>query len=769
MSFILDGGSYAWIIENGANSFSSENICGGTLSDGLYKKMGVGNVIARELNLKLWNPTIDPTQPIILKVVKTDASGNTETIGKGTYFVDTIGQSPYSEYCEIIAYDAILKADAPFKVSGSWNSPSEVTVARQIASKIGVSLNPLTDIYLSDNGSSMTEAPKIGDNGTTMREMLSVIGILHGGNWIIDDNNNLQLVLLDGYLYTESALTISDADGLFYLKKVYELEAGDYLVAVTEQGGFESLDVLEATNDDIIVYVDQLGNFGVDTLYNVLRVKPQPTTDHIGNEVTEFDISDTQTIEGVEVWSGNDVSFRAWDTATYASFDDIVGAILSVKMSLMASQTVANNLWSQYGGFEFMPYTASNVYAAPEDALGTLLEIKDKTVVLSSRTLNINTLGACSLSSEWDAKKWYPYLTSVERSLQKQIDNTKSEVSEAALEQQTIYKSMPAGSGVPAAVTTWVTEGGNVQNTWTVTRPTYNTNFPVLYVATQRQTIEQKGTLTCLCTPPVQDETTTVIDGGHITVGKIDAGMIRAGILADDLGTPKNYWNLRTGEFVTKQGEIGGFTIDDEGIKGTSGGYATSITPSGTMYELRTSPYDPTQKIYAVYDHQGIRFYTSQGDTITGQLLSIDVGQTKFNVPSNPVTNVATIQTTSGTNRIKLYHTPSTNEQWIDIDADKFNLDRHIYTDYNINSSNSATFEVGHRTGAWSGLITGEVASVGAVVLAITYTNGTFTARNLMTGTAWNNPALSFSVSSNVYLTVSSNQASDSTISLYFG
>ena len=663
----------------------------------------------------------------------------------------------------------MLKTYAPFKFSGSWNSPSEVTVARQIASRIGVSLNPLTDIYLSDNGGSMTEAPKIGDNGTTMREMLSVIGILHGGNWIIDDNNNLQLVLLNGNLYTESALTISDTDGLFYLKKVYELVPGDYLVAVNDQGGFESLDVLEATNDDIIVYVDQLGNFGIDTLYNVLRIKPEPLTDHIGDEVSEFDVSDTQTIEGVEVWLGNDVSFRAWDTAVYASFDDIEGAILSVSMPIMASQAVANNLWAQYGGFEFIPYKASNAYAAPEDALGTLLEIKDKTVMLSARVLNIDLLAACLLSSEWDAKTWYPYLSPVERSLQKQIDSTKTEVNGAALEQQTIYKSMPAGSGAPAAVTTWVTEGGNVQNTWTVTRPTYDSSYPVLYVAYQRQTMEQKGTLTCFCTPPVQDETTTVIDGGHITVGKIDAGMIRAGILADDLETPKNYWNLRTGEFVTKQGEIGGFTIDDEGIKGASGGYATSITPSGTMYELGTSPYDPTQKIYAVYDHQGIRFYTSQGDTITGQLLSIDVGQTKFNVPSNPVTNVATIQTTSGTNRIKLYHTPSTNEQWIEIDAEKFNLDRHIYTDYNINSSNSATFEVGHRTGAWSGLITGSVASVGAVVLAITYDNGTFAAKNLITGTAWSNPALAFSVTGSTYLTISSSQPDYSTISLYFG
>lgn len=763
MSFILDGGQYEWLLENDGNTYGAAHICEGRVEDKLYEKLSVGNVIARQLDITLWNAPIDPLKPLSLSLKKT-LGADESVVSKGVYFTDAYSKSPYSEYAEIKAYDALLKTDAPFKTSGSWNNPSEVTVARQIASKIGVSLNQLTDIYLSDNGSSMTEAPKIGDNGTTMREMLSVIGILHGGNWIIDDNNNLQLVLLNGNLYTESALTISDTDGLFYLKKVYEIEPGDYFVAVNDQGGFESLDALEATNDDIIVYVDQLGNFGVDTLYNVLRIKPEPLTDHIGDEVSEFDVSDAQTIEGVEVWLGNDVSFRAWDTAAYASFDDIEGAILSVSMPIMASQTVANNLWAQYGGFEFIPYKASNAYAAPEDALGTLLEIKDKTVTLSARVLNIDLLAACLLSSEWDAKTWYPYLSPVERSLQKQIDSTKTEVSAAALEQQVIYKSMPAGSGAPAAVTTWVTEGGNVQNTWTVTRPTYSSSYPVLYIAYQRQTMEQKGTLTCFCTPPVQDETTTVIDGGHITVGKIDAGMIRAGILADDLETPKNYWDLRTGEFVTTQGEIGGFTIDDEGIKGTSGGYTSSITPQGTVYEIGASQYEDAQ-FYASVGINGIQIATNGANP--RNILDIKAGQTAGQ--GVPLTDIATIQNTSGVNQIKLNHTPSTGDEWITVDTEHLNVERHIYTGYAVSSSQSKTFEVGNHSTTWSGIVMGSVANVGPVIIGLTCNNGLLTAKNIMTGTTWNNAALAFSVNGGYYLTVSSNQPDYSLISLYFG
>lgn len=92
--------------------------------------------------------------------------------------------------------------------------------------------------------------------------------------------------------------------------------------------------------------------------------------------------------------------------------------------------------------------------------------------------------------------------------------------------EQMIYRSAASGTISLPANTTWVTNTANAQNVWTTTRPTYSSTYPVLFVATQRQTVEQRSGTTCSCTTPVVDQTTTVIDGGHITTGTIDAGVV---------------------------------------------------------------------------------------------------------------------------------------------------------------------------------------------------------------------------------------------------
>lgn len=92
--------------------------------------------------------------------------------------------------------------------------------------------------------------------------------------------------------------------------------------------------------------------------------------------------------------------------------------------------------------------------------------------------------------------------------------------------EQTIYISKASGTTSVSANTTWVTVATDSQNTWTTKRPTYNSSYPVLFVATQRQTVAQSSGTTCSCTTPVKDDTTTVIDGGHITTGTIDANNV---------------------------------------------------------------------------------------------------------------------------------------------------------------------------------------------------------------------------------------------------
>jgi len=105
----------------------------------------------------------------------------------------------------------------------------------------------------------------------------------------------------------------------------------------------------------------------------------------------------------------------------------------------------------------------------------------------------------------------------------------------ATYREQTIYISKSSVAS-QAAVMTWVTDASGNQNTWTTTRPIYNGNYPVLYTAVQRQTMAQSSGTTCSCTAPVVDQTTTVIDGGHISTGTIDAGVVNVtNINADNI------------------------------------------------------------------------------------------------------------------------------------------------------------------------------------------------------------------------------------------
>lgn len=150
--------------------------------------------------------------------------------------------------------------------------------------------------------------------------------------------------------------------------------------------------------------------------------------------------------------------------------------------------------------------------------------------------------------------------------------------------EQLIYRS--SSGTAPSATTTWVTDATGGQNKWTTVRPQYSTTYPNLYVATQRQTVAQaanSGT-TCSCTTPKLDETTTVIDGGHITTGTIDANLIRAGVLQDTAG--KNSWNLTTGALTTTSLEATGYVY----LNGGTGSYLniplSSTNPTNRYFRI---------------------------------------------------------------------------------------------------------------------------------------------------------------------------------------
>lgn len=429
MSLITQGGHYEWTVVNGANTYGKANISSGTLSDGVYEKIGIGNVVARQLDIKLWNVTADTSSPLVLTVDAYNIDGTHTTKNKGTYYIDTAATSPYSEYTEITAYDAMLKTEVPFMKGGTFVTTTDKAVVEEIATAIGVNIESNTAAILA-SPKTINEVPSIGDNGTTMREMLSVVATMRGGNFIINDDGELELVSLLGKYDVARVVTL-DSNGDFELIPYSLLESADEVISLDANGDFQAVAFSTVTDSTELWFVDGDGNDYSDTWANIQVLAPIPYPAlTVGNEVAKFDVSPTETITRVELWAGSSTSYRSPEGLTEAEWDALGGIILSANMPLMASQSLADALYTLYNGYTYVPYTADKAYFDPAVPLGTSLEIKNDTVLLTSRSLKIGNLGFSNLSAGATAAvvSYYPKMTPVERSLERDITENRTAI-----------------------------------------------------------------------------------------------------------------------------------------------------------------------------------------------------------------------------------------------------------------------------------------------------------------------------------------------------
>ena len=458
MSFILDGGSYEWKITNNLLTIGAENLLGGKLTDGLYTRIGIGNTIAKQLELSLWNVDIDPSYPLILNVEAVASDGTITTIGKGTYFVDTIDKSPYSEYSKVTAFDALLKAEVPYMKSGTWVETTDYAVALQIANDIGVSLESGTESLLGGNPMTINEVPSIGDNGTTSRELLSVIAVMRGGNFIINDDNELQFVLLGGALPISPSVVYIDSDNDLATKAIEALESADNVVSFDGNGDFSVIAFSTVTGSTKLWYVGADGNFYADTWTNIQAISPVDPSQTIvvGDEVVEFDVSPTETIKRVELWASGTTSYRSPSGLTEEEWDALGGIVLSASMPIMASQDLADDLFSAYENFTYVPYSARTAYVDPDVRLCATLAIKDDTVLLTNRTLSVDVLSPSDLSADPTEQQasYYPYMSPIERAIQTETvkNSARISISEAAIASEVI-RAKDAEEQISSAIT----------------------------------------------------------------------------------------------------------------------------------------------------------------------------------------------------------------------------------------------------------------------------------------------------------------------------
>jgi hypothetical protein len=177
----------------------------------------------------------------------------------------------------------------------------------------------------------------------------------------------------------------------------------------------------------------------------------------IGDEVAEFDVSPTETITRVELWEKGSKSYRSPEGLTESEWEALGGIVLSAQMPLMASQSLADELYTRYNGFNYIPYTAESAYFDPETALGTSLEIKDDTVILSNRTIDIDVLAPSDLSADptQELKSYYPKLSPFERAVQQDIEESFARITTTNDEiQAEVRRAKQAESDLGTTITT---------------------------------------------------------------------------------------------------------------------------------------------------------------------------------------------------------------------------------------------------------------------------------------------------------------------------
>lgn len=93
------------------------------------------------------------------------------------------------------------------------------------------------------------------------------------------------------------------------------------------------------------------------------------------------------------------------------------------------------------------------------------------------------------------------------------------------------------------------------------------------------------------------------INATMITTGILNANIIRAGIISDESG--QNYWNLDSGQFVTKQGQIADFIILSTQLKHESNIRQTIVSDQGISFGLQ---YVNQSRRGVKMNHSGIKF-----------------------------------------------------------------------------------------------------------------------------------------------------------------
>ncbi len=166
------------------------------MQDGL----SVGNTVSATCAFAVRGAgTIPRAAQVAVKMRLTDGASTTAWYPVGTFFVSHRTRDAVTGLLTLECYDALLKGNAEFPLSGAWPR-SMAALAAQLASALGVAMDARTSLRTGD--AYMMDKP---DAGTSINELLGKIGAANGGNWIITPANQLRLVPITSAANAQSA------------------------------------------------------------------------------------------------------------------------------------------------------------------------------------------------------------------------------------------------------------------------------------------------------------------------------------------------------------------------------------------------------------------------------------------------------------------------------------------------------------------------------------------------------------------------------------
>ena len=180
------------------NTYTNDDIIDGNITDILFEILSLGNLISSRFEFSFIADAINIPRSATLDLdfrIK-DSIATSDWFPKGRFFCSYRTKGSLN-VVRITAYDSSLKARTVFMPSGTWTQTTALALYTEICTKLSVNQHTATVQMLTNEPNTISQAPDIGENGSTFKDILAWIGTLYGGNWRVNEYNELQFIAFD--------------------------------------------------------------------------------------------------------------------------------------------------------------------------------------------------------------------------------------------------------------------------------------------------------------------------------------------------------------------------------------------------------------------------------------------------------------------------------------------------------------------------------------------------------------------------------------------